>query len=187
MELGQLVTQIANAIVQVDNSRVPFRTFQPGVGPYGEPQVVKSIAMYLNNIPELKGTVLTKRTPDLLIKDNWAIEFKIVRPYGDNGVEAEHWSTNLLHPYRGNVSTLADCWKLNDFDCAERKAVIVIGYEHSPAQVDLRLLIESFEVIAKHVAHLKLSNRIEMRREGLIHPVHQVLRLFAWEVLGTTD
>lgn len=185
MNLEDVVTEIANAVMQVDTSRVAFRAFQPGAGPYGEPQLVKNIAAYFNALPGLTQKVLTKRTPDMLIKDNWAIEFKIVRPYGDNGLEAENWSVNLLHPYKGNVSTLGDCWKLNSLGCQERKAVVVIGYEHLPSRIDLSPLIDSFEVIAKHVAHLKLSGRIETRREGLVHPVHQVLRIFAWEVLGT--
>jgi len=184
MNLEVLVTQIASAIVHVDTSRIPFRMFQPGVGPYGEPQLVKQIAAYFNAVPGITQKVLTKRTPDMLVMDHWAVEFKIVRPFGDNGLEAENWSVNLLHPYKGNISTLGDCWKLNDLGCTERKAVVVIGYEHLPAKIDLTPLIDSFEVIAKHVAHLKLSDRIEVRREGLVHPVHQVVRIFAWEVLG---
>lgn len=42
--------------------------------------------------------------PDVLVPNRWALEFKIVRPFGDNGIEAERWSQNLLHPYPGNVS-----------------------------------------------------------------------------------
>ena len=83
MNLERLVEEIANAIVQVDRSLVAFRGFQAGVGPYGEPQLVKLIAAHLNQLPELAGTVSTKRTPDLLIKGAWVMEFKIVRPYGE--------------------------------------------------------------------------------------------------------
>jgi hypothetical protein len=183
-DLNELVTEIADALVRVDASREPFRAFQPGVGPYGEPQLVKLIATHLNEIPKYHGLVRTKRTPDLLIANEWAMEFKITRPYGDNGREAENWSVNLLHPYSGNVSTIGDCYKLAALQCQERKAVVVIGYEHIPAKVDLTPLIESFEIIAKQVARVKLSPRIERRREGLVHPVHQALRVFAWEVLG---
>jgi hypothetical protein len=127
--------------------------------------------------------VRTKRTPDLLIPNEWAIEVKITRPFGDNGREAENWSVNLLHPYPGNVSTIGDCDKLLRYSGPERRAVIVIGYEHVPTRIDLTPLIESFQTIATHVLHIKLSERIEVRRGGLIHPVHQSLRVFAWEVL----
>jgi hypothetical protein len=187
VDLQNVVFEIANAIEHIDKSRVPFRGFQPGVGPYGEPQLVKLISLYLNQLPSLSGTVRTKRTPDLLIKNEWAMEFKIVRPYGDNGREAEDWSVNLLHPYPGNVSTIADCWKLQSLECAERKAVVVVGYEHTPPKTDLTPLIECFEAIAKHVAQIQLSARIETRREGLVHPVHQTTRIFAWEVLRQRD
>src|SRR5579862_97700 len=162
MNLEDLVTEIADAIVCVDQSLIPFRGFQPGVGPYGEPQLVKLIAARLNEHHKLAGTVCTKRTPDLLIRNAWAMEFKIVRPYGDNGHEAENWSVNLLHPYAGNMSTIGDCLKLRDFQCAERKAVVVIGYEHTPPKIDLTPLIECFEVITTKVAKIRISTRIEV-------------------------
>jgi hypothetical protein len=183
-ELAEVAADIADALVHIDACREPFRSFQPGVGPYGEPQVVKLIASHLNGMAKYNSGALSKRTPDLLIRDQWAIEFKIARPFGDNGMEAENWSVNLLHPYPGNVSTVGDCYKLMKLECPERKAVVVIGYEHQPAQVNLTPLIESFEVVARQVTRFKLSERIECRREGLVHPVHQVARVFAWEVLG---
>ena len=65
----------------------------------------------------------------MLIRSSWAVEFKLVRPFGDNGKEAENWSVNLLHPYQGNVSAIGDCLKLKCLECVERKAVLVIGYE----------------------------------------------------------
>lgn len=185
-DLNEIVHDIADALVRVDSSRLRFRGFQPGVGPCGEPQLVKLIATYLNELPKYGGAIRTKRTPDLLITNEWAIEFKITRPFGDNGREAENWSVNLLHPYAGNVSTIGDCYKLAELRCPERKAVVVIGYEHTPAKIDLTPLIESFEIIAKQVAGMNLSPRVECRREGLVHPVHQCVRVFAWEVLGCT-
>jgi len=89
---------------------------------------------------------------------------------------------NLLHPYPGNVSTIGDCYKLALLECPERKAVVVIGYEHDPCKIDLEPLIASFEVIAKSSKKFELSPRIERRRRGLVHPVHQALGVFAWEV-----
>jgi hypothetical protein len=63
------------------------------------------------------------------------------------------------------VSTIGDCWKLQNLQCAERKAVVVIGYEHAHPKVDLTPLIECFEAIAKHVAKINLSARVETRRD----------------------
>jgi hypothetical protein len=183
MNLEELVLEITDALVRIDASGDCFRAFQPGVGPYGEPQLVRLIANHLNQLPIFGGTVRTKRSPDLLIPNKWAIEFKITRPFGDNGKEAEGWSANLLHPYPGNVSTIGDCLKLAKHPGTERRAAFVIGYEHVPPKIDLTPLIESFEVITRRVLAIKLSSRVETRREGLIHPVHQSLRVFAWEVL----
>jgi len=128
--------------------------------------------------------VATKRTPDLLIKDCWCLEFKIVRPFGDNGTLAEDWSVNLLHPYAGIVSAIGDCLKLLDLGGRERKAVCAIGFEHTPPMVSLDPLFLSFEVLAREVVRLKLSERVQASRQGLVHPVHQQLRVAAWEVLG---
>lgn len=111
--LDQLVSDIADGCVAVDKSGIPFRTFNKGVGPYGEPQLVKLLANYLNDLPSYAGNAKSKRSPDLLILGNWALEFKIVRPFGDNGLEAENWSVNLLHPYPGNTSLFGDCLKLS--------------------------------------------------------------------------
>jgi hypothetical protein len=183
MELQEVLDDVANAVAALDASGNRFRDFQPGVGPFSEPQLVKHIAAYLNTIEKYGGSVKTRRCPDLLIPSEWAVEFKIARPFGDNGKEAESWSVNLLHPYRGNVSSIGDCYKLVTLNIPERKAVFVIGYEHTPAQIDLTPLVESLEVIARDVVHIKLGPRIEIRRGRLIHPVHQSARLFAWEVL----
>jgi hypothetical protein len=184
MELNDVIDDILDSIIEIDNSCVPFKEFQPGVGPYGEPQLLKLIAQHLNNIQKYENRVVTKRTPDLLIPNEWAMEFKITRPFGDNGNEAEDWSVNLLHPYPGNVSSVGDCFKLLDLNCNERLSVVVIGYEHNSPKISLDPLIESFEVITNYVANIKLSPRIEKRRGRLIHPVHQVVRIFAWEVVN---
>ena len=182
ISLKEIVDHIADAVVSIDASEPPFKGFQSGVGPYGEPQLVKLIAAHLNRSPKYHGSAATRRSPDLLVPGEWAIEFKIVRPFGDNGKEAENWSVNLLHPYPGNISVIGDCYKLRTHPGVERRAVVVIGYEHDPAKIDLTPLVRSFEVIAKEVAMVSLSDRIEVRRAGLVHPVHQVARLFAWQV-----
>ena len=68
----------------------------------------------------------------MLVNSEWFIEFKIVRPYGDNGDVAENWSVNMLHPYVGNTSLIGDAMKLLVLDASYRKAVFLIGYEHQP-------------------------------------------------------
>ncbi len=99
MELEQLITDIADALVEIDSSGVPFKNYQPGVGPYGEPQLLAKVASRLTDLPKYVRGARTKRTPDLLLPGEWAVEFKLARPFGDNGNQAENWSVNLLHPY----------------------------------------------------------------------------------------
>lgn len=90
MQLEALVEDVADALEAIDRSGAAFKAFQPGVGPFGEPQVVAEIARRLNLSPKCAGAVRTKRLPDMLIPGDWAVEFKIARPFGDNGKQAEN-------------------------------------------------------------------------------------------------
>jgi hypothetical protein len=185
-ELSQFVSDVSNCLHEIDTSGTRFKEFQPGVGPYGEPQLVKLIAERLNQNFGYGGRAVTRRSPDLLIRGDWAVEVKIARPFGDNGKQAENWSVNLLHPYPGNVSTIGDCYKLLEYPGPERRAVLVIGFEHNPPEIDLSPLLRAFEAVAREVCRIHLSERSEVRRSELVHPVHRVLRVAAWEVLGRT-
>ena len=116
------------------------------------------------------------------VEDMWAIEFKIVRPFGDNDREAESWSQNLLHPYEGNTSLIGDAIKLSRLSTYPQKSVFAIGYEHDPAQIDLEPLFSSFELISRSIMNIPLGQRFEERRTGLEHPTHQVVRCVAWQL-----
>ena len=180
MEYTDIVTIIANLLYEFDSGQPVHKAFQPGIGPFGEPQIVGIIA---NKLTAIGLNAKTKRTPDLVIQNQWGIEFKIVRPFGDNGKEAENWSVNMLHPYPGNVSLLSDAIKLSTLEGVPQKGLFVIGYEHNPAKISLDPLIASFEVIASKVLRMNLGDRVEQKRMGLIHPEHQVLRCIGWQVL----
>jgi hypothetical protein len=119
-----------------------------------------------------------------VIPGEWAIEFKLLRPFGDNGSEVEHWSENALHPYLGNVSSIGDSIKLIESGFFERKAILVFGYEHSLPLIDITIAIESFEAIAKQVVGIELGERYSAHFGPLIHPVHQRGEVFGWQVLG---
>ena len=143
---------------------------------------------YLQNTypEEFRGSA-RKREPDVLIPGQWALEFKIVRPFGDNGKPAEHWSENLLHPYIGNVSLLGDCLKLLESERLERKGVVAFIYEHIEPKVDLNILIQSFEILAKDVLGVDLGKRCTATMRNLIHPEHQQGTVYGWELLGYYD
>ncbi|MBI4451491.1 hypothetical protein HY642_05940 [Candidatus Woesearchaeota archaeon] len=181
MDLSGLVELIADILKQWDGERPQHKGFKSGIGPYGEPQLVHE----LRNRLRLRGLpTQVKRHPDLIINGEWAVEFKIVRPYGDNGKPAEDWSVNLLHPYPGSTSAVGDALMLKGMKYP-KKAVFVIGYEHDPAnpqRVNLDTLFDAFELIARDLAHLPVSKRSEQTRDKLVHPVHQVVRCAAWQI-----
>jgi hypothetical protein len=179
MNYSELVNTIADILKEIDNDRPIHKEFKPGIGPFGEPQIVSMITnrLVLEGIP-----ARTRRTPDLEIQQDWAIEFKIVRPFGDNGKEAENWTVNLLHPYPGNVSLIGDALKLEQLLNYNHKGLFIIGYEHDPVKISLDPIIASFELIAREVMKINLSDRIEEKRVGLVHPEHQVVRCIGWEL-----
>jgi hypothetical protein len=184
ISLSQFVDDFADALQTADASGAAHKAFRPGIGPFGESDAVKAaLAVLKTKHADRYANAATKRQPDLLIPGEWQIELKIVRPYGDNGKEAENWSQNVLHPYPGNTSSIGDCLKLVASQGPERRAVVVFGYEHDPAQIPLQPCIAGFEILAQNLLHIELSPRIEKRISGLIHPVHQVLCVYAWEVL----
>lgn len=179
MEYSEIVKIIADILKEFDSESPIHKAFRPGIGPFGEPQIVRVIADRLSN----KGIVaITKRTPDLEIQHQWAIEFKIVRPFGDNGREAENWSVNMLHPYSGNTSLIGDAIKLANLTAYPNKGLFVIGFEHDPPKIGLDPLVNSFEVIASQVMGIRLCERIEEKRDGLVHSEHQVLRCIGWQL-----
>jgi len=179
MRYTEIVKIIADLLKEFDSERPVHKAFAPGIGPFGELQIVGEIARRLSNREILART---RRTPDLEVQQEWAIEFKIVRLFGDNGKEAESWSVNLLHPYAGNVSLIGDAIKLLGINNYPHKGLFIIGYEHNPAKISLDPLIDSFELIAQQVMKISLSERVEEKRDHLVHPEHQVLHYIGWEL-----
>lgn len=179
MQYGETVKVIADILKEFDSERPVHKAFKPGIGPFGEPQILKEIARRLSG----RGiSAQTKRTPDLDVQHDWALEFKVVRPFGDNGREAENWSVNLLHPYTGNVSLIGDAVKLSKLNGYRHKGLFVIGYEHDPPKISLGPLLSAFELIAIKVMDISLAKRVEEIRGQLVHPEHRVLRCIGWEL-----
>jgi hypothetical protein len=179
--MQQLIDDIGAAIRAIDRCGVPFKRFQCGVGPYGEPQLTKLIVRHLAGThPSRYAGIKTSRVPDVLIPERWALEFKIVRPFGDNGIEAEHWSQNLLHPYPGNVSAIGDALKLMRHEGSERRGIIAITYEHEPPEIDVGILVSGFELLCRQLLRLPLGDRYTCVVGGCVHPVHQRATVYGW-------
>ena len=179
MLMTEIINQIADSLKQFDSTKPVHKKFKPGIGPFGEPQLVRHIIEDMNK-NGIKA--ISKKTPDLQILNEWGLEIKIARPFVDNGVEAEDWSVNLLHPYPGHYSLMGDGLKLQKLTDVGHKGLVVIGFEHNPAKISLNPLFDAFELVARGVMKFTLSKRVEELRSNLVHPVHQVLRVIGWEL-----
>jgi hypothetical protein len=62
---------------------------------------------------------------------------------------------------------------------------VVVGFEHDPAVIALDPLFNAFEAVAAKLLPFPLSARSHVRHTGLRHPVHQVVRIAAWEIPRT--
>jgi hypothetical protein len=191
MELSNLIADFASALAEVDatNPVGSSGRFKPGCGPLTESEVTTLILRRLRE----RNAAYRRAAPtrysngraeyDFVLPGEWAVEVKLARPFGDNGKPAERWSENLLYPYAGNTSSLGDCLKLLSSNFPERKAVLVIGYEHTPPVIPLEPAIRGFELLAAEVLRLKLSSREQVTVTGLVHPCHQQATIYGWEVL----
>jgi hypothetical protein len=192
LTLEALVADLAATVKMVDARNPTGRDprFKPGVGPLTESELTTAVSNELTSRDveayrqcRPAGYPNSRATCDLLLPGQWALEIKLARPFGDNGKPAERWSENLLYPYPGNVSSIGDCLKLVASGFAERLAVIVIGYEHTPPKIALEPAVRAFELIATQVCGISLSKRAEALVKGLVHPHHQQARLYGWQVL----
>jgi hypothetical protein len=180
--LDDMVSDFADAFKAVDETRPQgasrTRIYRPGIGPLTEADAVNRALRHLKE--SKRSSYYRDASPtrypnsrqqcDLVIPNEWAIEFKLLRPFGDNGAEAEHWSENALHPYPGNVSSIGDSFKLIESGFPECKATVIFGYEHSPPLIDTTVAIESFEAIAKQTVGIELGARQSAEFGPLIHP-----------------
>ncbi|MFL5483650.1 MAG: hypothetical protein ACJ8AK_15815 [Gemmatimonadaceae bacterium] len=195
LTLQDIVADFARALKAVD-TQAPVgssrtRRYKPGVGPLTEVAAVGAALGHLRKFSREYEHASPATYPnsrqicDLLIPGAWAIEVKLVRPFGDNGRPAEHWAENILYPYSGTTSAIGDCYKLLESTFAEKKAVIVFGFEHTPPQLPLEPAIRSFELIAPQVCGIALGQRVSADFTDCIHPSHQQGYVYGWEVNGS--
>lgn len=197
LKLEQFIGDLADAFRAVDSTGPKDKNYKPGIGPLSEKKTLDLVIWHLGKQkPELYAKAGpckypdSRRKCDLVIPSSWAMEAKMVRPFGDNNQEDEHWFENILYPYPkkyNNDSSISDCFKLWESKFEERKAIIVFGYEHLEVKIALEPAIRAFELIASQITGFSLSQRIETAREPLIHPVHQRLRIFIWEILSRRE
>jgi hypothetical protein len=195
IELKDVISDFAQAFKAVDTSsprgRSKTREYLPGIGPLTENEAVKMALKWLKETrPSIYSAAGPKPYPgkrqtcDLVIPGEWAIEFKLARPFGDNGAIAEHWSENLLHPYLGNTSAIGDTLKLVASDFPERRAVVIFAFQRAIPKLQIETAVRSFEGIVTQVLRVKIGTRESSEFTSLIHPHHQHGLIFGWEIFN---
>jgi hypothetical protein len=197
-ELGQVVRDIGTAIKRADSRRpqaANSRTgalYQPGIGPHPETQAVGLIVEELAvlDADRYKGNLHTnvpycgpsRRKCDLCIGEReawaWALEIKMLRLMGDNGKPNDNMLMHILSPYHTDRSALTDCLKLLNSGLGDRKAIVVYGFDYPGLPMDPA--IAAFETLARTM--VELGPRSVAPYADLVHPVHNVGRVFGWEV-----
>jgi hypothetical protein len=113
----------------------------------------------------------------------WAIEFKLLRFLGDNGKPNGNMLMHILSPYPQDRSALTDCSKLASAPIADRKAIIIFGYDHD--DWPLEPAVGAFETLA--ASRVRLGPRQESCTQSLVHPVHSAGRVYGWELLSSKE
>jgi hypothetical protein len=195
MELQWIVDGLARGIVAAD-SRSPIavgqrsgRVFQPGIGPHSESETI-TIALQepfagfqdAHIEREVPYPAVPRSRCDLIIDDDegWAIEIKLLRLLGDNGLKNDNMLMHILSPYPADHSALTDCTKLLQSGFEGRKAIVIIGYDYDA--FPLAPAVHAFELLAAHEVTLRSTEAAAF--DGLIHPVHQRGAVFGWEILA---
>lgn len=193
MELQDLVNGLAKGIVAAD-ARSPVavgqrsgRVFQPGIGPHSESDTI-SLAL-AESSAGFMGIPLEREVPypdiarsrcDLVIEGSpgWAVEVKLLRLLGDNGLKNDNMLMHILSPYPVDHSALTDCSKLLRSGFAWRKAIVIIGYDYD--SLPMGLTIRAFELLASRDVTLIAARPVPF--DNLIHPVHRQGGVFGWEI-----
>lgn len=198
VQLQRILDDIAQTLKYVDTVERPHYSKWPaGIGAFPETKIVMKVWEHLKNEhPDYKESQLEKHYPvkdtkearcDFYIPGAWAIEFKVSQVFMSKDMEDENWSRRILHPFldvknKQSVSLIGDCIKLSKSNFSERKAVVLIHFEHQPEDIDVGIAIKAFEYIVQELLKIELAERCSSAQKGLIHPHHQQVKLFGWEV-----
>ena len=113
----------------------------------------------------------------------WALEVKMARFLGDNGLPDPGAVKDVISPFAKDRSALTDAVKLaaSGFGCS--RAILIYGFDTDDRP--LELLVRAFELLARD--WVALGDRHEVSFGPLVHPVHTSGRLFAWEVAAQLE
>jgi len=193
LSLQEVVQNFASALKEADEERPVEGSYDPGIGPHPEDKTVDLVLerlgqSRLQNYGEASPQAYPNsgRECDLVIPGQWAVEVKLARPYRDNGDVSPYWVKKVLSPYPddypGSRSAVGDCLKLAGSDFEERTAMMVIGYEHDPPEIEVDTAVEAFELITEEVQGVGLGPRQERTVQNLVHEIFEQATVYGWEV-----
>lgn len=195
LSLEQIVADLAQAIKEVDAGGPRCKDWPPGIGAFPEREMVRMAVEHLRTRHAAYATARVeadypaagRARCDLLIPGEWAIEFKQSGIFVSRGMEYDNWSRTLLHPFLGLVdgvakSLVGDAIKLMCSGFVERKALVLLLFEHDPVDIDAELPLRMFEYGARELMGIPLGARSMAQAQGLIHPHQQQLKVLGWPV-----
>ncbi len=195
LSLEQIVRDFVDGMKAADAKRPvaqsarSARKYRAGLGPFSEASTIRLVMLELAALQperyrdyslEVAYPAAVRSKCDLCIgaapRWNWAIEVKMLRMLGDNGLPNDNMLMHILSPFPEHRSALTDCSKLRVSGLEGRKAVLIFGYECEVRPMELA--IAAFEKLAG----LKSSNRCSGSADGLVHPVHQRALVYGWNL-----
>jgi len=195
LSLEQIVRDFADGMKAADAKRPVAQNarsaskYRPGLGPFSEAATIRLVMLelvalqaeqYRDHSLEVAYPAVSRSKCDLCIGRaphwNWAIEGKMLRLLGDNGLPNDNMLMHILSPFPEHRSALTDCKKLRTSGLEGRKAVLIFGYECEARP--LELAIAAFEKLAG----LQSSDRCIASAEGLVHPVHNRALVYGWDL-----
>ena len=140
-----------------------------------------SVGLELSRLErEVPYPAISRSRCDIVIgrSAGWAIEVKLLRLLGDNGLKNDNMLMHILSPYPIDHSALSDCSKLLKSGFEGRKAIVIIGYDYDT--LPLGPAIGAFELLASDEVDLIPTGPAPFN--NLIHPIHQRGAVFGWEI-----
>ena len=203
MELKEIVKKLAEALVVVDSSTETQRESRSGSGKYipcvgtmweddfTREAVIRWAMNYPDDFPHFSDDWFEVSYPvgrgkcDLVLRSKdftpefglaayeWGIENKYVRFIGDNGKNNDYGVTKVVSPYRKDRSSVLDAERLLSFHIAERKAIVMYGFEFNSESLPLALAWcdrhESFEDQSKNRERVKNMKSILNKADKNTH------------------
>ena len=169
MELEHIVKRMSEALLTVDSTTETQRESRSGSGAYipcvgtmweddfTREAIINWAIKYPEELENFSEKWLEVSYPgergkcDLVLRGKgfkpefglsayeWGIENKYVRFIGDNGKNNDYGVTKIVSPYRKDRSSVLDAERLTRFSLAERKAIVMYGFEFNSESLNLAL------------------------------------------------